>query len=50
MWTGYCVSVVCGVAFVHVETEISIVNSSAFEDYCHVLCATTSLVEIYRCV
>lgn len=50
MWTGCCVNVVWAVAFVHVETVITIVNSSVFEDYCHVWCATTRLVEICRCV
>jgi hypothetical protein len=50
MWTGWCVIVVWAVTFVHVETVISIVNSSAFEDYCHVWWATTRLVEIYRYV
>jgi hypothetical protein len=50
MWTGCCVNVVWAVAFVHVETLSSIVNSSAFEDYCHMWCDTTSLVEIHRYV
>ena len=44
------VNVVWAVAFVHVETAISIVNSSTFEDYCHVWCAMARLVQIYRYV